>query len=108
MSEPIPYDQQRETARELVTLPDFRQIECDVPVITVLDPKSQEPYKTIFPEHRLAAAINEDIKVNGTKWNKCPNCGDLYKITPEWPDPTVCSRDCYQQYRDYVSNPNIW
>lgn len=58
------------------------------------------------PKHIAVAMINDDIKRNGTPWNKCPNCGEPYVIGgADWPtsNTTLCSESCEREYRDYLN-----
>lgn len=52
---------------------------------------------TSHPIHRMYAAINIDARDNGTRWAKCPNCGDPFRVTAETGD-TVCSDRCDREF----------
>jgi hypothetical protein len=47
--------------------------------------------KQMHPVHIAYALINHDVQTNGTKWNKCLDCGQPYIITG---DLNFCSRAC--------------
>ena len=50
------------------------------------------------PIHRRYAEINVGIRDRGERWAKCPNCGDPYRITPEWTDEMACSQRCGDEF----------
>lgn len=56
----------------------------------------------------MYAEINIGIRDRGEKWSKCPNCGQLYQLTDEWNDTTVCSDRCAEDYLAYVNDPDHW
>lgn len=43
-------------------------------------PSVYQEHLTDHPIHLAYALINEDVRVNGTAWNKCMDCGDPYII----------------------------
>jgi hypothetical protein len=54
------------------------------------------------PIHRRYAEVNIGIRDRGEQWAKCANCSELYQITDQWGDGTVCSPECYQDFRAYL------
>jgi transposase len=54
------------------------------------------------PIHKMYATINIGIRDRGERWSKCPNCGEPYQLTEEWGDSTVCSPECFEDFRSYL------
>lgn len=55
------------------------------------------------PKHRAIAAINIRVRDHGEHWAKCANCGDLYQLTNEWSDGTVCCESCFDAFSASLS-----
>lgn len=80
-----------------------------VPVETSPDGNTQT--WNVHPKHAAAAMINQDIRENGTPWNKCLDCGESYVIGGEdWPgsSSTFCSDNCETATTAYLKNPREW
>ena len=56
-----------------------------------------------LPIHRMYAEINIRVRDRGEVWEKCANCGHPYMHTPEWSASTVCSPQCFGEFRDSLS-----
>ena len=56
------------------------------------------------PVHRAYAAINVGIRDRGERWAKCANCGEPYRLTPEWGVGVLCSSECEEEYGAYLSS----
>lgn len=57
------------------------------------------------PEHKKFAVINIGIRDRGEVWAMCPNCGEPYRLTEFWANPTVCSDRCAREFTAYLMNP---
>lgn len=53
------------------------------------------------PTHKMYAAINKDVRDNGTPWAKCADCGDPYVVSAEG-STMFCSDACEAAYGDYL------
>ena len=58
------------------------------------------------PKHKAYAAINIGIRDRGERWAKCANCGDPYRLGPDWESDTVCSETCARQFTAYLMGPS--
>jgi hypothetical protein len=58
---------------------------------------------TSHPTHKMYAEINIRIRDRGERWSKCANCGDPYRLTPEWDAQDICSDRCFKDYMRYLT-----
>ena len=76
--------------------------------MTTYDPDAILADPNSHPIHRRIAEINIRIRDHGEHWGKCANCGELYQMTPEWSSETVCSKNCYNSFRDDLLSDRGW
>ncbi len=48
--------------------------------------------------HIAYELINEAV-ARGESWAKCVQCGSPYRLTNTWNDETLCSSECWADYR---------
>jgi hypothetical protein len=67
------------------------------PLVIIANPRA-------YPEHADVALVNLRIARHPAEhWAKCSGCSRIYLVRPASPGDTVCSAECWEDYKNFLA-----